>query len=125
MSPVSTQRRSIWVALATMASLAAIAGCGSSATPARQSGTAARTVAYRGIAIAPEDVTVHVGQKIRWHNFDATPHNITSISGVQSVASKDFGQGKTFTLTVKTVGVIHYICSIHPASMVGTITVVQ
>ena len=117
------------------------AGCGSSSTSgttaprtsprvsasgsAGSSAGGVAAVAYRGIAIAPANLTVHVGQTIRWQNFDATPHNVMSTGGAQRIASKDFGRGGTFEFTPTKTGVIHYICSIHPASMVGAITVVH
>jgi len=112
--------------VASLSVVVAIAGCGSSSSsaPTPVPGAAA-SVAYRNIAIAPDHLTVHVGQRVRWQNFDATPHNVTSAGGVQQFRSKDFGRGGTFMITADKVGVIHYVCTIHPASMVGTITVVQ
>jgi plastocyanin len=82
-------------------------------------------VAYRNIAIAPDTLRVKVGSTIKWTNFDSVAHNVTSERGPQKFASKTFGEGKTFELKVSTPGVINYECTIHPASMNGTIEVVK
>ncbi len=102
------------------------AGCGASgSTGAKVSRSGSVTVAYRSIAISPEALTVHVGTTIRWVNFDATPHNVTSTGGAAKISSPDFGKGGSFEFKPSVPGVIDYICSIHPASMAGKITVVK
>jgi plastocyanin len=88
-----------------------------------QSGTV--QIAYHEIAIAPDTVKVKVGSTIKWTNQDAVEHNVTSEGGPQKFASKDFSENGTFELKVTKPGVIHYECTIHPASMNGTIEVVQ
>jgi plastocyanin len=88
-----------------------------------KSGTVA--VAYRNIAIAPDTVRVKVGSTVKWTNFDNIAHNVTSEGGPQKFASKDFGQNGTFEIKALKPGVIHYECTIHPASMNGTIEVVS
>ncbi len=82
-------------------------------------------IAYRNIAIAPDAPKVKVGSTIRWTNFDSIAHNVTSEGGPQKFASKDFGQKGTFEIKALKPGVIHYECTIHPASMNGTIEVVN
>ncbi len=88
-----------------------------------QSGTV--QIAYRNIAIAPDTLRVKVGSTIRWTNFDAVGHNVTSEGGPQKFASQDFGEHGTFEIKALKPGVIHYECTIHPASMNGTIEVVK
>jgi plastocyanin len=88
-----------------------------------QSGTV--QIAYRNIAIAPDTLKVKVGSTIKWTNFDSVEHNVTSEGGPQKFASKDFGENGTYELKVNKPGVIHYECTIHPASMNGTIEVVK
>jgi plastocyanin len=88
-----------------------------------QSGTV--QVAYRNIAIAPDLLKVKVGSTIKWTNYDSIEHNVTSQSGPQTFASKNFGEGGTFQVTVTKPGVIHYVCTIHPTTMNGTIEVVK
>jgi plastocyanin len=88
-----------------------------------QSGTV--QIAYRNIAIAPDTLKVKVGSTIRWTNYDSVKENVTSEGGPQKFASGDFGEGGTYEIKVLTPGVIHYECTIHPASMNGTIEVVR
>jgi plastocyanin len=81
-------------------------------------------IAYRNIAIAPDTVRVKVGSTIQWTNFDNIEHNVTSEGGPQHFASKNFGEGGTFEIKALKPGVIHYECTIHPATMNGTIEVI-
>jgi plastocyanin len=82
-------------------------------------------IAYRNIAIAPDTVRVKAGSTIEWTNFDEIAHNVTSERGPQKFASKDFTQGEKFEIKALKPGVINYECTIHPASMNGTIEVVS
>jgi len=88
-----------------------------------QSGTV--HIAYRNITIAPGTVKVKVGSTIVWTNDDPVEHNVTSHSGPQRFVSGNFGEGKSFQVTLAKPGVIHYLCTIHPTSMNGTIAVVK
>jgi plastocyanin len=83
------------------------------------------SIAYRNIAINPDTARVRVGSTIRWTNYDSVEHNVTGESGPQKFASKTFGENGTFEVKTTTPGVIHYLCTIHPASMNGTIEVVR
>jgi len=82
-------------------------------------------VAYRSITIQPDTLRVKVGTTIRWTNYDAVEHNVTSEGGPQRFASEDFGEGAAYEIKALRPGVIHYECTIHPASMNGTIEVVR
>ena len=82
-------------------------------------------IAYRNIAIAPDTLRVKVGSTIMWTNYDNIEHNVTSQTGPQSFISKGFGERGTFQIKALKPGVIHYECTIHPASMNGTIEVVK
>lgn len=108
---------------ASSAAPAASASSSAAAPAAAQSGTV--PVTYQNVAISPADITVKAGSTIKWTNMDMIDHNVTTTGGVQSFHSANFGGGGTFSIKVTTPGVIHYICSIHPASMIGTITVVK
>ena len=141
------------LALAAVGVLALVAGCGSSSSSSSSSTTTSKStstkasslkvnttpkfapaggavrsgtvnVAYRNIAIAPDTLKVKVGSTIKWTNFDEVAHNVTSEGGPQTFASKDFTQGGTFSIKALKPGVIHYECTIHPASMNGTVEVI-
>jgi len=88
-----------------------------------QSGTV--QIAYRNIAIDPDTVKVKVGSTIKWTDFDNVTHNVTSESGPSKFASANLNEGSTFSYKVTKPGVIHYECTYHPASMNGTIEVVN
>jgi len=82
-------------------------------------------ILYHNISISPDVLKVKVGSTIIWTNLDSIEHNVTSESGPQKFASRTFGEGKSFSITVTKPGVIHYECTIHPATMNGTIDVVK
>jgi plastocyanin len=82
-------------------------------------------IAYRNIAIDPDTIKVKVGSTIKWTNYDSVEHNVTSEGGPQKFASKEFGENGTYEIKANKPGVIHYECTIHPASMNGTIEVVR
>jgi plastocyanin len=82
-------------------------------------------IAYRNIAIDPDTLRVKVGSTIKWTNYDSVEHNVTSQGGPAKFSSKNFGEGETYEVKVTKPGTIHYECTIHPASMNGTIEVVK
>jgi plastocyanin len=82
-------------------------------------------IAYRDITIQPDSVRVKVGSRVRWTNYDAAQANVTSVSGPQRIASKNFGEGASFEVLLHTPGVIHYVCTLYPTTMNGTIEVVS
>jgi plastocyanin len=82
-------------------------------------------IAYRNISIEPDTIRVKLGSTIRWTNYDSVPANVTSVSGPQRFASKNFGEGGTFAITASKPGVIHYECTLYPVTMNGTIEVVS
>jgi plastocyanin len=82
-------------------------------------------VAYRNVTISPDTLRVKAGTTVRWRNFDALDHNVTSQSGPQRFASGNFGEGQGFAVKLTRPGTIHYECTIHPATMNGTIEVLR
>jgi plastocyanin len=82
-------------------------------------------IAYRNITIAPDTARVKAGSTVRWANYDAVEHNVTRTGGPAHFASANFGEGKAFEVRLTSPGVIHYLCTIHPTTMNGTIEVVR
>jgi plastocyanin len=82
-------------------------------------------IAYRNITIRPDAIRVRVGSTLRWTNFDPVEHTVTSRGGAQHFASGKLAPGSTFQIRANAPGVIHYLCTIHPVSMNGTIEVVS
>jgi plastocyanin len=67
-------------------------------------------VEIRDYKYIPQNVTVKVGQTVRWTNNDTVLHDVVG-SGIKS----DYLQkGERFTYTFKEEGTYQYICTIHP-----------
>jgi plastocyanin len=125
----------------------AVAGCGSkkssstggqastpaTSTPAETTATtmtsvgasSAKTVTIdmRNISFSPKQVTVKVGQTVKWENYDSVDHNVVATQG-ETFKSNNFGKGASFKYTVDKAAAIKYVCTLHPG-MEGTITVTQ
>ncbi len=86
------------------------------------SGTA--QIAYRYITARPNTLRVKAGTTVRWTNYDSVKHNVTSQGGPQHFASRDFGPGGYFQIKLTHPGIVLYKCTIHPATMNGSIEVV-
>lgn len=104
-----------------------LAGCGGgddepAATEGAPSADGAQ-VAMEGIAYAPEEVEVRVGQTVTWTNNDEVMHDVVATDGAE-FESELFGQGGTYSFTPTESGEIDYVCTVHP-TMTGTITVVE
>lgn len=82
-------------------------------------------IAYRNIAIDPDTVRVKVGTTVKWTNYDPVVHNVTSEGGPIRFASKSFGEGQSFEVKMTKPGIVHYECTLQPATMNGTIEVVS
>jgi plastocyanin len=89
--------------------------------PNAPSGGGTTAVAMKNIQFAPRDVTVKVGDTVKWTNQDSVAHNVTATGGA-SFKSSNFGKGGTYTYRAAAPGKISYVCTIHPG-MDGTLTV--
>ena len=70
------------------------------------------------------DLTITVGDTVRWTWTDGDVHSVFSTSGPSSIDSGFLvGAGTTFEFTFTEPGVWSYLCQVHPGSMRGTITV--
>jgi len=73
---------------------------------------AAATVDIDGTGFQPAEVTVTVGQTVRWVNKDPFPHNVTSKA--HDIHSGDIDPDKSYELTATERGTFEYVCTLHP-----------
>ena len=114
--------------------LAALAAVGATAVIAVGSVVAAdQTVDIVGLEFQPAEITVAVGEQVTWEVTESigSPHSVTSggpddpdqgslfDSGDEGLADV----GETFEFTFVTAGTFPYYCTVHGASMSGTVTV--
>ena len=76
----------------------------------------------------PANITVVIGvnNTITWTNDDTIQHTVTSTlvpTGASTFDSGIMNSGQTFTVTLTVAGTYDYHCTLHPAWMKGTITV--
>lgn len=84
------------------------------------SGATTHDVTIQGMAFVPANLTIAVGDTVRFTNLDGAPHTATS-----TAAGLDTGRlsrGQVGELTFANAGTFPYVCAIH-GSMRGTITV--
>jgi plastocyanin len=115
--------------------------------PARQSGTVSNpspaaadtgsngepvgaTVKMRHLKFVPTEVSVDVGEAVRFVNDDDVAHTILQDFGPRSgeIAAVDSDRilpGETFTFVPRAEGLISFVCTLHPAVMSGQILVEQ
>jgi plastocyanin len=117
--------------LCAAAACGLLAGCASSKTQAQpraqnaQSASAAVTsgrakVAIRNFMFMPMKLTVRVGTRITFHNYDKTAHTATAINGGFDTGT--IQPGASATITMRKAGTYSYHCLFH-AFMVATINV--
>lgn len=81
----------------------------------------------QGVSGASASFTIETGDTMRWTWANTVPHSVTSKAG----AAENFdsgiltGQGTQFSYTFTVIGENEYDCVVHPATMFGTITVVE
>ena len=87
-------------------------------------------VAIANFAFSPPNVTIHVGDAVRWTQSDSVSHTTTSGTTTGGVRHPDglwnsglMSRGQTFSHTFNSAGVFPYYCSPHFTSMTGTVTV--
>ncbi len=122
------------VPAAAIAVTLALAGCGGGATHATTASLPASepasttaisghtTVAIRNFMFSPMHLTVRVGTRVTFHNYDQTAHTATALDGGFDTGTVKPGTSATVTMTK--AGTYRYHCLFH-AFMVASITVVQ
>ncbi|MFN0278182.1 MAG: plastocyanin/azurin family copper-binding protein [Pyrinomonadaceae bacterium] len=77
-------------------------------------------VSISGFAFNPANLTINVGDTVRWTNNDFATHTATSNTSVWN--SGFLSNGQTFSFTFTGAGTFPYFCGVHP-SMTASITV--
>ncbi|WP_229390311.1 cupredoxin family copper-binding protein [Methanosarcina sp. DH2] len=67
-------------------------------------------IEIRDYKYIPQNLTVKVGQTVRWTNNDTVLHDVVG----SSIESEYLQKGETFTYTFEEVGTYQYICTLHP-----------
>lgn len=78
-------------------------------------------VEIRGLAFAPPEMTVALGDTIGWVNQDMFPHTATA-DGAAGWDTGPIASGDTAFAVARRAGVIEYVCKLHP-TMHGRIVV--
>ncbi len=81
-------------------------------------------VAMRDIKNVPAQITVKVGQTVKWTNQDPVAHTATARSGA-TFDSGTIDVGKTFSWKPQNAGKVEYYCTIHGTQQSGRITVTE
>ena len=79
-------------------------------------------VDMRDIEYIPENVSVKVGQTVRWTHSDAVAHTVTADRGA-SFDSGTIPVGGKYEWKATKAGQVHYYCTIHGQRQDGTIRV--
>jgi plastocyanin len=84
-------------------------------------GAATKSVRVGDNFFSPRSVTISKGSTIRWRWVGSSRHNVVATRGA-SFRSTTKRTG-TYSRTFRRRGTVRYVCTVHPASMRGTITV--
>jgi plastocyanin len=131
---MTTRARTVSIAVAALATVGVIAGCGGSSSSGKapsKPGSApsaprgSSVVTLKNLAFHPAVVHIKVGQSVTWEWEDAdidTQHNVTS-TGPGSFTSSPTKLSGIYTVTFPKAGTYDFQCTIHPASMNGKVIV--
>ncbi|MEV0337568.1 cupredoxin family copper-binding protein [Nocardia sp. NPDC050713] len=138
MPMVSRAKSAPIVTAFAVAATLSLAGCGSdesapegngtaqatsaSGTPTGERKAASVTVDVDDMKFSPENVTVGVGDTVRWKFSDKAPHSVQGIGDkAMGINSPIFDNGE-WSYTFTQPGTYRYLCTLHP-EMRGTVTV--
>ena len=64
-------------------------------------------------AFEPDEITIELGDRITWTNYDEVEHTVTSDSGSE-LDSALLGKGESYSHIFNKVGIFNYHCTPHP-----------
>jgi plastocyanin len=103
-----------------LASLLAVAACGSDSTTAPSGPASSNAVAISDNRFSSPNIQVSPGTTVTWTwASNASQHNVSFGDGT---TSGNRGANATFTRTFATAGTFSYFCTLH-SGMTGTVTV--
>lgn len=82
------------------------------AKPTEPEGVRGTAVDMDGVAFAPEQLIVKVGETVTWTNKDPYPHNVTSTAG--EFKSGDIAPDAKWQFQATKAGRFPYECTLHP-----------
>jgi len=80
--------------------------------PTESAGVRGTAVDMDGVAFAPEQLIVKVGETVTWTNKDPYPHNVTSTTG--EFKSGDIAPDAKWQFQATKAGRFPYECTLHP-----------
>ncbi|MCW2989528.1 MAG: blue (type 1) copper domain protein, partial [Solirubrobacterales bacterium] len=86
------------------------------------------TVRMKGLRFSPDAVSIDLGKAVRFVNDDNVAHTVLQDFGPRSgeIAAVDSDRilpGEKFIFVPRTVGLVSYVCTLHPTVMHGQILV--
>ncbi len=109
-----------------LAALAAVAVPVLAVAPTVAAGPRTYVIKAKNIAYSPSRLTIHRGDRVKWEFLDKSllsPHTVTSEGKQRFKDSPNPRLTGSFTATFTKAGTYKFICTVHPASMSGVITV--
>lgn len=94
------------------AAMASPIAAASGVLPAQSRKSIVHDVAIRRFTFVPNQLNVHIGDVVRWTNFDLSPHTATANDGEFDTGSLEQGQSGSIEIT----SLMHdaYFCAFHP-----------
>ncbi len=94
----------------------------------RAQGRLGATVTMDRLSFASPRVEVDQGESVRWVNRDRVPHVLLADDAVgagarPTFASRTIARGASYRTTFETPGLVRYVCTLHPTSMVAYVVV--
>jgi plastocyanin len=72
------------------------------------------SIIIKNFKYSPAVVTIGVGSKVTWTNFDEEPHTVSDTSKAQLFRSKVLDTKDQYSHTFTSPGEYEYFCTIHP-----------